>query len=174
MKRERDGLQEWYIQREHRAEPYPCAFPETPPRLRRRVRAGRCLYLLWLGGWALWLGSLLTCAPFWLMGWNAPPWPLEAAGLAGPPVCLLLSLLRRTPRLFWRCPQCGQPFPYYTPGRGDTLKNRACLNRMDDAHLFHHRPRLCPLVVPCECPRCRKKFYRPPEDGSRGRNTPSL
>lgn len=174
MKRKDDDFQEWCIQREHRAEPYPCPYPGTPPRLRWRVRAGRGLYVLWLGSWLLWLGSLLASSPFMVLGWNLPPAPLAVLGLIGPFVCLLCSLLRRTPRLFWRCPWCGQPFPYYTPGRGDTLKNRACLHRLDDLHMFHHKPRLCPLVVPSECPQCRKKYYRPPEDGAPGQHRPFL
>lgn len=173
MRKPADDFQAWYVQREHRDEPYPCGGPKGRSPLRWRVRAGQGLYVLWLGSWVLWLGSLLASSPFFVMGWDLPPAPLAAAGLAGPFVCLACSLLRRTPRLFWRCPWCGQPFPYYVPARGlDKLKNRDSLDQLKDRHIYHCKPPLCPLVAPSECPQCRKKFFRPPDSASSEANRP--
>lgn len=118
MRRKDDDYQEWYIQREHRMESYPCTYPQAPPRLRWRVRAGRGLYVLWLGSWLLWLGSLLASSPFMVLGWNLPPAPLAVVDLMGPFVCLLCSLLRRTPRLFWAVRTRDSPSPITPPAGG--------------------------------------------------------
>ena len=39
------------------------------------------------------------------------------------------------PRLFWRCPCCGRPFPYYVPTRGDKLREKECLMAIQGRHI---------------------------------------
>lgn len=78
--------------------------------------------------------------------------------------------LRRTVRLFWRCPCCRRPFPCYTPeGRGEALRERECCEALLQTGIGAVKPRLCPLVIPSECPWCRRKFFRLPEGVPRWR-----
>ena len=69
-----------------------------------------------------------------------------------------------TPRLFWRCPCCGHPFPYYVPTRGDNLKEKECLLDIKGQHIRYAKLKFCPLILPSVCPECKCRFFDMADD----------
>lgn len=63
------------------------------------------------------------------------------------------------PKLFWRCPCCGHPFPYYVPTRGDNLKEKECLLTIKGQHIKYAKLKFCLLIIPSICPECKCKFF---------------
>lgn len=64
-----------------------------------------------------------------------------------------------TPKLFWRCPCCGHPFPYYVPIRRNNLKEKECLRNIEGRHIKYVKLKFCPLIIPSVCPECKCKFF---------------
>ncbi|MDE6455257.1 MAG: hypothetical protein K2L38_04975 [Dysosmobacter sp.] len=76
------------------------------------------------------------------------------------PLSFLARWMRHTPGWFWRCPSCRQPFPCYTPdGKLDALRERDCLAGLRRLRIEVVKTKFCPLVIPSECPWCRRKFF---------------
>lgn len=69
-----------------------------------------------------------------------------------------------TPKLFWLCPCCRHPFPYYVPTRGDNLKEKDCLMAIEELHIKYAKRKFCPLIIPSVCPECRCKFFEMADD----------
>ena len=68
------------------------------------------------------------------------------------------------PGLFWRCPCCGHPFPYYVPTRGDNLKEKECLLDIKGQHIRYAKLKFCPLILPSVCPECKCRFFDMADD----------
>ena len=69
-----------------------------------------------------------------------------------------------TQKLFWRCPCCGHPFPYYVPTRGDNLKEKEYLRSIEGQHIKYAKLKFCPLIIPSLCPECKCKFFEMADD----------
>ena len=83
-----------------------------------------------------------------------------------------IRLLRKTAKLFWRCPCCRQPFPYYAPdGRVDALREKDCYASLRHLRIPYVKTKLCPLVIPSECPSCRRKFFEMEQNSLNGEKT---
>jgi len=68
--------------------------------------------------------------------------------------------LKFTPKLFWRCPCCGHPFPYYVLKRGgNDLKEKECFFTIKGQHIKYAKLKFCPLIIPSVCPECKCKFF---------------
>ena len=168
MKKAADDIVNWRLQQENLSKPFPYVFPQMPPRFRRCRRIVRALFLIEWGSIGLFvLGSMHV---FFLMLLRGREVLLEnsrflrlaaALFLVLLPLSLLCRWLRNTPKLFWHCPCCGQPFPYYAPPlRGlDELKEAECLHSMEHLHMKYVKTRFCPLLFPSVCPECRCKFF---------------
>ena len=92
-----------------------------------------------------------------------PQMPLPTFFIVTIVISLLFSLLTAplgfTPGLFWRCPCCGHPFPYYAPTRGDNLKEKECLLSMEGQHIKYAKLKFCPLIIPSVCSEYKCKFF---------------
>ena len=159
LKRETDDFTEWSRNRANRAKPYPYVFPQMPPRFRRCCGLMRALLLLEYAFWATFALSCLAAIGPCIR--QEAPGPLLSAGiLLTVPLAMVFWFLLRLPRFFWRCPCCGQPFPYCVPTRGGhEWRNKDCLNELKFKRIPYHRPRLCPLAFPSSCPECGEKFF---------------
>ena len=75
-------------------------------------------------------------------------------------VFLVATPLKFTPKLFWRCPCCGHPFPYYVLKRGgNDLKEKECFFTIKGQHIKYAKLKFCPLIIPSVCPECKCKFF---------------
>lgn len=178
MKKAADDIANWRLQQENLSKPFPYVFPQMPSRFRRCRRFVRALFLIERGSiWLFVLGSVLALSLMLLRGRGAL---LENSIFLRPtaalffvllPLSVLCRLLRNTPKFFWHCPCCGQPFPYYAPPlRGlDELKEAECLHSMEYLHIKYVKTRFCPLILPSVCPECRCKFFEM-ADGFSARN----
>ena len=51
-------------------------------------------------------------------------------------------------------------FPYYAPdGRHEEMRNKECCYTLRQMRIGYVKTKLCPLVIPSECPACRRKFF---------------
>ena len=155
-----DDLADWSLRQTNQAAPFPRVYPQMPPRFRRCcrwMRVGTLLELLFL---LLFLLSVLGMCVLTLLKAEGT-WPVLSGALAALPLWWGFRLVRLTPKFFWHCPSCGQPFPYYAPLlRGDVLREGDCQHEMEHLRIGYVRRKLCPLVVPSVCPRCREKFFQ--------------
>lgn len=164
MSKPTDDMREWAAQRNNRAQPFPYTYPQMPPQFRRCKCISKFLLLAeyvadviamlsllavgvlhWLFGGSITDGAVVVCALLFMLTF---------------PLWFLFRLLRCTPRLYWHCPGCKEKFPYYKPVRyRDVLVHEECLREMKFLHIPYVQPKLCPLIIPSECPYCRKKFW---------------
>lgn len=97
-----------------------------------------------------------------------PQMPLPTFFIVTIVISLLFSLLTAplgfTPGLFWRCPCCGHPFPYYVPIRRNNLKGKECLRNIEGRHIKYAKLKFCPLIIPSVCPECKYKFFEMTDD----------
>lgn len=82
-----------------------------------------------------------------------------AAAAVSLPIAFVAVPLGFTPKLFWRCPCCGHPSPYYVSARGDNLKEKECLLTMKWRHIKYAKLIFYPLIIPSVCPECKHKFF---------------
>ena len=120
----------WKLQQENISKPFSYVFPQMPPQFRRCCFAKALFLMEWSCTWMLALGVIVAIAVALFRGKDA----LLEGGMALLTVLVFFVLLplgflcrwlRNTPKFFWRCPCCGQPFPYYAPPllqRGITVK----------------------------------------------------
>ena len=172
MKRWTDDMADWRLRQENLARPFPYVYPQMPPRLRRCCAFTRTLLLLEWGCLVLMvLSGAALCGVLLVRGEGAfsACWDGSALFALGTaafilsiPLGAVCRALRHTPKFFWRCPCCGEPFPYYAPPPlrgGDELKREACLYDMEHLRIRYVKRRFCPLVVPSVCPACQCKFF---------------
>lgn len=175
MRREQDDFTVWKRQQENRATPASFVYPQMPPRFRRCRRFAQALFVV---EWGLLLtmfaGLLLGGAVMLFRGIEASWGDLEALItflMCFVPLLLrfFIRLLRKTAKLFWRCPCCRQPFPYYAPdGRVDALREKDCYASLRHLRIPYVKTKLCPLVIPSECPSCRRKFFEMEQNSLNG------
>ena len=166
MRREEDDFTVWRQQQENRSTLPPYVYPDMPPRFRLCRRFTRALFLLeWASLLALIAGLLLEGTAILFRGIETPMGDREALA-AGLMLLVLLPLyfltrwLRHTPGLFWHCPFCRQPFPYYAPdGKREEMREKECYHTLRYLRIEYVKAKLCPLVIPSECPACRRKFF---------------
>ena len=165
MRREEDDFTAWRRQQENRAAPFSYIYPQMPPRFRWCRRFAQTLFLIEWGGFVTLVLSTLpmgVVALFWgkealLKGVMALLLTLLFFVLL--PLAFLARWLRHTAKLFWHCPYCGQPFPYYAPdGRHEEMRNKECYYTLRQMRIGYVKTKFCPLVIPSECPACRRKF----------------
>ena len=173
MRREDDDFTVWRRQQENRVAPSPYVYPQMPPQFRWRRRFAQTLFLLeWGILLALIVGLLLEGVVILLRGIETPVGDREALAvglmfLVLLPLWFLIRWLRRTPRWFWRCPCCEQPFPYYAPdGRHEEMREKECYYTLQQMRIGYVKTKFCPLVIPSECPACRRKFFQVNRGGS--------
>lgn len=166
MRREEDDFTVWRSRKENQASPFPHVYPDMPPRFRRCRRFTRTLFLLeWASLLTLIAGLLLEGVVILFRGIEKPMGDREAlaAGLmllVLLPLWFLIRWLRHTPRWFWHCPFCRQPLPYYAPdGRHEEMWEKECYYTLCHLRIGYVQTKLCPLVIPSECPWCRRKFF---------------
>ena len=181
MKKNGDDIANWRLQQENKSKPFPYVFPQMPPRFRRCCAfAGAVLLIRWGCCAVLCICSMVLFIPVVIWGRNMEMSamienePFLAFFIAAYAMSLLISFaavpLGFTPRLFWRCPCCGHPFPYYVPTRGDNLKEKECLLDIKGQHIRYAKLKFCPLIIPSVCPECKCKFFDMADDFlSRGR-----
>ena len=166
MKQEEDDFAAWRSRKENQVSPFPHVYPDMPPRFRRCRRFTRTLFLLeWASLLTLIAGLLLEGVVILFRGIETPMGDREALA-AGLMLLVLLPLyfltrwLRHTPRWFWHCPCCRQSFPYYAPdGRHEEMREKECYHTFRHLRIGYVKTKFCPLVIPSECPRCRRKFF---------------
>lgn len=62
--------------------------------------------------------------------------------------------------MFWHCPFCRQPLPYYAPdGKHEEMREQECCHTLRHLRIGYVKTKLCPLVLPSECPWFRRKFF---------------
>ena len=175
MKRPTDDIANWRLQQENISKPFPYVFPQMPPRFRRCCAFARAVFLLQRGCFAVFcLGGMVLFVPLMILGQDMElsaltnNHPLLAFPIVTVTVSLLLSFLAVplgfTPKLFWRCPCCGHPFPYYVPTRGDNLKEKECFLNIRGKHIRYTKLKFCPLIIPSVCPECKCKFFDMADD----------
>ena len=169
MKKATDDIANWRLQQENMSKPFPYVFPQMPPRFRRCRRFIRTLFLIEWGSILLFVfGSVVAFVLMLFRGKEALLEDSVAFVLIAALFFVLLPLwflcrwLRNTPKFFWHCPYCGQPFPYYAPPllRGmDDLKEADCLYSMEHLHIKYVKTKFCPLIIPSVCSECKYKFF---------------
>ena len=168
MKRTADDIANWKLQQENMSKPFPYVFPQMPPRFRRYYGFTKVLFLMeWGCIWTVDFGVIMGGAVMLFRGAGAfregSMALLMGLVLFVPiPLYFLCRWLRNTPKHFWHCPCCGQPFPYYAPPllRGsDELKEADCLYSMEHLRIKYVKTRFCPLIAPSVCPDCKCKFF---------------
>ena len=175
MKRTTDEIVNWRLQQENTSKPFPYVFPQMPPRFRRCCAFARAVSLIQWGCFAVFcLGSMVLFVPVIISGKDVELGavtyyhPFLALLVLAAAISLLFSflavLLGFTPKLFWRCPCCGHPFPYYVPTRGDNLKEKDCLMSIEGLHIKYAKLKFCPLIIPSICPECKCKFFEMADD----------
>lgn len=76
------------------------------------------------------------------------------------PLYFLTRWLRYTPGMFWHCPFCRQPLPYYAPdGKHEEMREQECCHTLRYLRIEYVKTKLCLLVLPSECPWFRRKFF---------------
>ena len=172
MKREEDDFSAWRQRQKNQAAPFFYVYPQMPPRFRWCRRFAQALFVVeWGACWMFFLGSipilfLVAVVPL-LQGKEAGTLPVNYLLLLLP-LRFLARWLRHTTKFFWHCPCCGQPFPYYAPdGRHEEMREKECYHTLWQLRIGYVKTRLCPLVIPSECPACKRKFFRI-EDGNFG------
>ena len=168
MKKITNDMTRWQLRQENLSRPFPYCFPQIPPRFRRCCGLIRALFLAeWSCTFALVLGSAAAAVVALSGGTEAllegrMAFFIAVAIFALMPLGILCRWLRNTPKFFWHCPCCGQPFPYYAPPRlrgMDILKEDDCLDSMEHLRIPYVKMRFCPLIVPSVCPECRCRFF---------------
>ena len=169
MRRKEDDFAAYRQQQNNRAAPFSYIYPQMPPRFRWCRRFAQALFLIEWGGFvALVLSNFPAgvVALLWgkkalLEGVGAMAFLLSMVSFVLLPLAFLARWLRHTAKLFWHCPCCGQPFPYYAPdGRHEEMRNRECCYTLRQMRIGYVKTKLCPLVIPSECPACRQKFFK--------------
>ena len=146
-----------------------------PPRFQRCCAFAKAVFLIqWGCCAACCLGSMALFVPVIILGKDvelsvlAEYHPFLAILVLVTAISLLLFFLAVpfgfTPKLFWRCPCCRYPFPYYVPTRGDNLKEKDCLMAIEGLHIKYAKLKFCPLIIPSVCPECRCKFFEMADD----------
>lgn len=170
MKRFMDDIANGRLQQENTSKPFPYVFPQMPPRFRLCCVIAKGIFLIQWGCFAIFcLGSMVLFVPLIVFGKDVElsamtdNHPLLAFLILLTAISLLLSFLAAlfgfSPRLFWRCPCCGHPFPYHVPTRGDNLKEKDCLMAIEGLHIKYVKRKFCPLIIPSVCPKCKCKFF---------------
>ena len=171
MKRETDDMENRRLQQENISKPFPYVFPKMPPRFRRCCSFAKAVFLIQWGCFAVFcFGSMVMFVPvivFDNLSAMAADKPFLAFFISVIAVSFKLSFLAVplgfTPKLFWKCPCCGCPFPYYAPARGDRLKEKESLLMLKELHIKYAKRKFCPLIIPSVCPECRCKFFEMPD-----------
>lgn len=175
VKRPKNDIANWRLQQENTSKPFSYVFPQMPPRFRRCCAFAKAVFLIQRGCFtAFCLASMALFVPVIILGKDVELsamtdyHPFLALLVLVTAISLLLSFLSVplgfTPKLFWQCPCCRQPFPYYVPARGDNLKEKDCLIAIEGQHIKYAKPRFCPLIIPSVCPECRCKFFEMADD----------
>lgn len=168
MKRPTDDMADWRLQQENKTKPFPYVFPQMPPRFRRCRRFIQTLFLVEWGSYFIIIFVGLMAVLVMLIRGKAGFPESQAILFTALALVIFLPLgflcrwLRHTPKFFWHCPCCGQPFPYYAPPllRGlDELKEADCLYSMKFLRIKYVKTKVCPLIIPSLCPKCRCKFF---------------
>ena len=169
MKKATDDIANWRLQHENMTKPFPCVFPQMPPRFRRCRRFIQTLLLIEWGsvlpfviGGVVAFGLMLFRGKEALLEDSAAFVLIAALFFVLLPFWVLCRWLRNTPKFFGHCPCCGQPFLYYAPPllRGmDDLKEADCLYSMEYLHIKYVKTKFCPLIIPSICPECKYKFF---------------
>jgi len=167
-----DDVSYWRLQQENTSKHFPYVFPQMPPRFRRCRRFAQTLFLIeWSCVWLFVVGVIAAIAIMLFRGKEAIledciAFPLFLVFL---PSVFLCRWLRNMPKFFWRCPRCGQLFPYYAPPllRGmDELKEADCLYSMEHQCIRYVKAKFCPLIIPSVCPECKCMFFDMADDFS--------
>ncbi len=175
MKRPRDDIANWRLQQENKSKPFPYVFPQMPLRFRKCCAFARAVFLIQWGCFAVsCFGSMVLFVPMIVFGRDVElsimidNKPFLAFVIVTAAIALLHFFLAVPlgfiPRLFWRCPCCGHPFPYYVPKRGDNLKEKECLRNIEWRHIKYAKLKFCPLIIPSVCPECKCKFFEMADD----------
>ena len=175
MKKNGDDIANWRLQQENKSKPFPYVFPQMPPRFRRCCAfAGAVLLIRWGCFAVMCICGMVLFIPVVIWGRNMEMSamienePFLAFFIAAYAMSLLIFFaavpLGFTPRLFWRCPCCGHPFPYYVPTRGDNLKEKECLLDIKGQHIRYAKLKFCPLILPYVCPECKCRFFDMADD----------
>ena len=156
MKKPTDDIVNWRLQQENTVKPFPYVFPQMPLWFRRCCAFAKTVFLIQWGCFALFcLCSMVLFVPVIVFGKDVD----LSAMTDHHHVCFGF-----TPKLFWRCPCCRHPFPYYVPTRGNSLKEKDCLMAIEGLHIKYVKPKFCLLIIPSVCPECRCKFFEMADD----------
>ncbi len=175
MKKPTDDIVNWRLQQENTVKPFPYVFPQMPVWFRRCCVFAKTVFLIQWGCFALFcLCSMVLFVPVIVFGKDVDlsamtdHYPFLVLLVLVMAISLLLFFLGVlfgfTPKLFWRCPCCRHPFPYYVPTRGDNLKEKDCLMAIEGLHIKYVKPKFCLLIIPSVCPECRCKFFEMADD----------
>lgn len=168
MKRPTDDIANWRLQQENTSKPFPYVFPQMPPRFRWCCAFAKAVFLIQWGCFAAFgVCSMVLFIPMVIWGKdmgmsamieNKPflAFFIVVAAISLP-IFFAAVPFGFTPKLFWRCPCCGHPFPYYVPKRGDNLKEKECLRNIEWRHIKYVKLKFCPLIIPSVCPECKCK-----------------
>lgn len=160
MKRFMDDIESWRLQQENISNPFPYVFPQMPPRFRWCRCFTQALFVV------QWGTVLVQCLGFILIIPLAFFLSADVLRVMADLLFLLMPLsflarwLRHTARFFWRCPCCGQPFPYYAPdGKHEEMREKDCYATLQQMRIGYVKTKPCPLVIPSICPGCKRKFF---------------
>ncbi len=125
-----DDFSYWRLQQENTSKPFQYVFPQMQPQLRRCYVFAKTVFLIQWGFFGFFaLGSMILFVPIMIfkelsvLADKAPLLVLLVVPMIPSlMISFLAALLQFTPKLFWHCPCCGCPFPYYVPTRGDNLR----------------------------------------------------
>ena len=157
------------LQQENLSKPFLYVFPQMSPRFRRCCAFARTVFLIQWGCFAVFcLSSMVLFVPAVFgrdmeLGAVADNEPFLAFFILAAVISLLLFFMvfhfGFSPGIFWRCPCCGHPFPYYVPVRGGNLKQRDCLLDMEGQHIKYAKRKFCLLIIPSVCPEYKCRFF---------------
>ena len=169
MKKADDDFSNWRLQQENMSKPFPYVFPQMPLRFRRCCTFMKTVFLIqWICFAAFCICSIVLFIPVVISGKNMEisaieNKPLLTFFIVAAAISLSITFIAVpfgfTPKLFWRCPCCGQPFPYYVSTRGDNLKEKECLLIIKRQHIKYAKLKFCPLIIPSACPECNRRFF---------------
>ena len=170
MKKVTDDFLSWQVQQENISKPFPYVFPQMPPRFRRCctfmktifLMQGVCFAVFCICGMMLFIPTVIWNKNMEISAIieNKPFLAFFIVAVAlSLPIFFVAVLFGFTPKLFWRCPCCRHPFPYYVPTRGDNLKEKECLLTIKGQHIKYAKLKFCPLIIPSVCPECKCKFF---------------
>lgn len=152
-----DYLRKWQRKKKNEAQDYTYEYPGLPPYVRIHRAVNRCLFFLkWFSGYSCIVYLLAAGGVQYFFGKEV----FGISFIVFMVIFFVSFVLLFVEETAWRCTGCGKGFPYYSVGRSRILKREDVMNSIMCSGIEYMKPRCCTLILPCECPYCKKKYFK--------------